>query len=59
VIEETMADDTAFEQFRIQFADFLTQFLQAYSFGLPGSKLIKFDKNDTVWLCSSNIFQLT
>ncbi|KAJ7900729.1 hypothetical protein B0H14DRAFT_3123802 [Mycena olivaceomarginata] len=48
VIEETMADDTAFERFRIRFADFLTQFLQAYGFGLPGSKLIKFDKNDTI-----------
>ncbi|KAJ7715170.1 hypothetical protein B0H14DRAFT_3171311 [Mycena olivaceomarginata] len=48
VIEETMADDTAFERFRIRFADFLTQFLQAYGFGLPGSKPIKFDKNDTI-----------
>ncbi|KAJ7849957.1 hypothetical protein B0H14DRAFT_2445266 [Mycena olivaceomarginata] len=48
VIEETMAEDTAFERFRIRFANCLTQFLQAYGFGLPGSKVIKFDKNDTI-----------
>ncbi|KAK7001923.1 hypothetical protein R3P38DRAFT_2540149 [Favolaschia claudopus] len=46
-LDDAMADDPAFNRFRIRFADYLSEFLQAYH-QLPGGKWIKFDKSDTI-----------
>ncbi|KAF8145837.1 hypothetical protein K438DRAFT_1781554 [Mycena galopus ATCC 62051] len=48
VLEEKMFSDVAFARFRIRFAECLTPFLQAYGYGLPDGKPIRFDKNNTI-----------
>ncbi|KAJ7668837.1 hypothetical protein B0H17DRAFT_1142390 [Mycena rosella] len=48
VIEDTNSGDAAFARFRVRFADFLSDFLQAYGYNLPDGKRIRFEQNDTL-----------
>ncbi|KAJ7696492.1 hypothetical protein B0H17DRAFT_1130897 [Mycena rosella] len=48
VIEDTNSGDAAFARFRVRFADFLSDFLQAYGYNLPNGKRIRFEQNDTL-----------
>ncbi|KAJ7099080.1 hypothetical protein C8R44DRAFT_642451, partial [Mycena epipterygia] len=48
MIEDTNSGDAAFARFRVRFADFLSNFLQAYGYNLPDGKHIRFEQNDTL-----------
>ncbi|KAJ6560077.1 hypothetical protein B0H19DRAFT_1210302 [Mycena capillaripes] len=47
-VEEKMSGDAAFTRFRIRFADYLSEFLQAYNYDLPGGKRIRFETDDVI-----------
>ncbi|KAJ7102054.1 hypothetical protein C8R44DRAFT_747072 [Mycena epipterygia] len=48
MIEDTNSGDAAFARFRVRFADFLSNFLQAYGYNLPDGKHIRFEQNNTL-----------
>lgn len=47
-LEDVMQSDAAFHNFRLQFSDFLSEFLPAYGHKLPGGKRIKFTPQQEV-----------
>ncbi|KAK7059887.1 hypothetical protein R3P38DRAFT_3523832 [Favolaschia claudopus] len=47
-LEQQMTNDNAFERFRIKFGDFISTFLPAFGYGLPGGKRLKFDGKDMI-----------
>lgn len=47
-LENSMQKDTAFYNFRIRFADFLSDFLPAFGHPLPGGRRVKFHPQQEV-----------
>ncbi|KAK7034140.1 hypothetical protein R3P38DRAFT_2772245 [Favolaschia claudopus] len=45
-LEQQMTEDDAFQRFRIKFGDFISTFLPAFGYPLPGGKRLKFDGKD-------------
>ncbi|KAJ7686006.1 hypothetical protein B0H17DRAFT_1169830 [Mycena rosella] len=47
-VEQAMAQDPAFQRFRIRFSDFISDFLPAYGYGLPNGKRLRFDGHEMI-----------
>ncbi|KAK7041356.1 hypothetical protein R3P38DRAFT_2512397 [Favolaschia claudopus] len=43
-----MAEDTAFERFRIKFGDFVSDFLPMFGYTLPNGKRMRFEDTNTI-----------
>ncbi|KAJ7699665.1 hypothetical protein B0H17DRAFT_850891, partial [Mycena rosella] len=47
-LEQSMAHDRAFTRFHVKFGDFISDFLPAYGYNLPGRKRLKSDTQTTM-----------
>jgi hypothetical protein len=47
-VEQAMAEDSAFERFRVKFGHFIPDFLPAFEYNLPNGKRLRFDGTGTV-----------
>ncbi|KAJ7687097.1 hypothetical protein B0H17DRAFT_1302090 [Mycena rosella] len=47
-LEQAESGDPAFHRFRLKFGDFISDFLPAYGYKLPGGQRLRFDDTDTI-----------
>ncbi|KAJ6569359.1 hypothetical protein B0H19DRAFT_939007 [Mycena capillaripes] len=47
-LEQEMSTDKAFDRFRVKFGDFISDFLQAFGYGLPDGRRLRFDGTEQI-----------